>query len=98
MSHDNLAGRVLAYLRMPQFGPTNRRTPGAAVLHALPAFLLMAINLWVSAMGLCWFIAAYFSLPTFMMISFMVVAAVPSAPLTWAILVRCIEVEADLDE
>ncbi len=97
MSNDSFTGHVLAYLRIPQFGPTNKRTPPQAVLHALPAFLLMALNLWGSGLGLCWFIASYISLPVSMTIVLMAIVAVPSAPLTWVILIRCIEVEAELD-
>jgi len=97
MSDETAASSVLAYLRMPVFGPSNKRSPRSAILRALPAWLLIAGNLWLCTFFPCWLVTAYFGLPTFFMVALMVLVAVPITPVTWAILVRCIEVEAELE-
>lgn len=98
MSETSFTSQTLGYLRLPRFEPTDRRKPVHALLHGLPPFLMLSLNLWMVGLGLCGFIAAYFSLPSSVMMAMMAVIALPCAFASWAFFVQCVEVEATLED
>lgn len=84
----------LSFLRRPHFKPDDRRSPMAAVLHALPAFIYLSLNVWLMVMGLVLFISVAVPLPSAITIVLVALASVPCALVTWGLFVRCVEVEA----
>lgn len=87
---------ALSYLRAPRFTPEDKKTPGQALLHALPAALFLSLNAWLVGMGTVLFFGLWFSVPTAVLGVAALAVAIPCSMATWGIFVRCIEVEAEL--
>jgi hypothetical protein len=80
-------------MRWPHFRPGQRRTPGQAVLHAMPAALYMIVNVWLMVATFAWLFSAIPFLPDSSIFVFAAIMGVPALAVCWVILVRCIEVE-----
>ena len=91
------APSALSFLRMPQFTPTDARSPAKAILHALPAVVFFVLNLWLWAMGFLIFIGLWFGVPMTVLTPVLAIAAIPCALTSWGLFVRCVEVEAALN-
>lgn len=88
---------LVFYLRRPRFAPGDKRTPRQAVLHALAPALYLAANVWITGLLAVWLVSLPFrALPVLTLVAGVGIAIV-CAIVTWAIVVRCIEVEAEMD-
>lgn len=81
-------------MRMPRFNADDVRTPRQAILHALPAFLYIAMNIWLAGMGAAWALALLFPFPLAIELGLAAILAVPCAILSWMVFVMCVEMEA----
>lgn len=88
----------LSWLRRPRFSSEDKRTPAQSVLHALPAFLFLALNVWIAGMGMVVFIAAFFTPPIWFSAALAAVLSIPCLLLSWGLFVRCVEVEAAMND
>jgi hypothetical protein len=91
------AASPLSYLRRPHFNPEDPRVPVKAVLHALPGFLFLALNVWIIGIGLVWIINIAASLPVPVLAVLAAIVAVPCSLVCWGLLVHCIETEAAIN-
>ena len=87
---------VTQYLRMPALTHSKDGSFWRTFVAAMPAFAYLAVNLWLVVGGAAWFFAAILPLPHWFAYVFFALFAGPALVLTWALMVRCIEVEAEL--
>ncbi|WP_196259587.1 hypothetical protein [Pelagibacterium limicola] len=82
------------YFRMPRFAPTDARRPIWAIVHALPAFLYLALNVWIVGLGLVLVVNMAVPLPAPVLATLIGLVAIPCGTASWVLFVRCVEVEA----
>ncbi|WMT90973.1 hypothetical protein [Pelagibacterium sp. H642] len=97
MTDASFRASALSYLRAPRFTSEDKRTPRQAILHAMPATLFFSANAWLIGIGIVMFFGLWFSAPFMVLVIAALIFSVPCALASWAIFVRCIEVEAGLD-
>lgn len=94
--HSTANATLISYLRLPKFTASDPKTPRQAVVHALPIIAFFALNVWGLAFVILGVLAVGLSLPQVVIMALTVVIAVPCGAASWAIAIRCIEVEAGL--
>lgn len=100
MSNDHQDGSsaLFSYLRRPRFTASDVKKPRDAVLHALPAMAFISLPIW----GLAFVIMSIFvigmGLPIPVIAAITLIIAVPCLLASWAVAIRCIEVEARLKD
>ncbi|WP_127144896.1 hypothetical protein [Pelagibacterium montanilacus] len=85
-----------SYLRTPRFTPEDKKPPVKATLCALPVASFLSINVWVLAFAFAAVIFTGLHMPDILGWALGLIFAVPCAAMTWAIFIRCIEVEASV--